>query len=387
MNGSGFSYLCTNKTANMVELNDKHIASDKAYPENGHKHQQTDEDDINKINSLKSEKSEIVAHYTKDAESPPVERVKFEGLSSDDDESMTSEDSVTIVQKLPPIPDGGWGWVVVLAAFLVNACADGLSFSYGLLQEQFALYFETSQSRISLIGSLFIATPLLAGPVMSALVDRYGCRVMTMIAGLLSTISFLLASISNSIEILCLTFGFMSGLAMGILYVTAVVSVAFWFDKKRNLAVSLASSGIGFGTLIYSPMTYYFLQLYDWRNTIILLAGTLLNMCVCGALMRTPEWLEIKQKRQRSLSRRSSSAGSVSSRSMGGESLYLSTEELQSLLKSGKSPEYILEMLTTTIAEAEKLETNTEMNAEQISRRIHSAIHLPTFIQQNEKVC
>ncbi|XP_026750000.2 monocarboxylate transporter 14-like [Galleria mellonella] len=340
--------------------------------------------DMNKINSLKSESKEIVAHYTKVSDSPPVEKVKFEGL--DDKDSICSDDSD--VEKSPPIPDGGWGWVVVASAFLVSACADGLAFSFGLLHEEFTQFFETTQSKTSLIGSLFIATPLLAGPIMSALVDRYGCRIMTMIAGFMSTIGFLLAAISNSVEMLCLTFGFISGLAMGILYVTAVVAVAFWFDKKRNLAVSLASCGIGFGTLIYSPMTQYFLEIYDWRNTIVLLAGTLLNMCVCGAVMRNPEWLEIKQKRERSLSksRRSSSAGSVSSKSLGGESVYLDAEELKTLLSSGKSPEYILATLAETIAEAEKLETTTQLNAEPIYRRMHSAIHLPTFVQGKEKV-
>lgn len=343
-------------------------------------------DDMNKINSLKSEHKEIVAHYTKEDDSPPVERVKFEGL--DDGDSICSEESDN--EKLPPIPDGGWGWVVVVSAFIVSACADGLAFSFGLLHEEFTRYFETTQSKTSLIGSLFIATPLLAGPIMSALVDRYGCRTMTMIAGVMSAIGFLLAAVSNSVGMLCLTFGFISGLAMGILYVTAVVSVAFWFDKKRNLAVSLASCGIGFGTLIYSPMTEYFLEIYDWRNTIVLLAGTLLNMCVCGAVMRNPEWLKIKQKRERKLSknrsRRSSSVGSSSSRSLGGESVYLDAEELKSLLKSGKSPEYILATLAETIAEAEKLETTTQMNAEKTYKRMHSAIHLPTFVQQREKV-
>lgn len=341
--------------------------------------------DINTINSIKSEDKDIVAYYTRDESESPVERVKFQGL--DDKDSICSDDSDV---KLPPIPDGGWGWVVVASAFLVSACADGLAFSFGLLHAEFTSYFETTQSKTSLIGSLFIATPLLAGPVMSALVDRYGCRIMTMIAGVLSTIGFLLAAVSNSVEMLCLTFGFISGLAMGILYVTAVVSVAFWFDKRRNLAVSLASCGIGFGTLIYSPMTHYFLEIYDWRNTIVLLAGTLLNMCVCGALMKNPEWLEIKQKRERKLSkarsRRSSSAGSVSSRSSGGESAYLDSEELKTLLESGKSPEYILATLATSIAEAEKLEATTQMNAEQTCKRMHSAIHLPTFVQQNEKV-
>ncbi|KOB69810.1 Uncharacterized protein OBRU01_16301 [Operophtera brumata] len=343
--------------------------------------------DRNTINSLKSE-NDIVAHYEKD-ERPetPIERVKFEGLK--DNDSICSEDEIKH-RKLPPIPDGGWGWVVVVAAFLVSACADGLAFSFGLLHEEFANYFKASQSETSMIGSLFIATPLLAGPIMSALVDRYGCRVMTMIAGVLSTIGFLLASLSNSIAVLCLTFGFLSGLAMGILYVTAVVSVAFWFDKRRNLAVSLASCGIGFGTLMYSPLTHWLLTIYDWRNTIIILAGTLLNMCVCGALMRNPEWLDIKQKRDRSLSRGrskgSSRSGSVSSRSIGGDSTYLGAEELKSLLESGKSPEYILATLASSIKEAEELEANTEMNAEQTYKRMHSAIHLPTFIQRNDKV-
>lgn len=57
--------------------------------------------------------------------------------------------------------------------------------------------------------------------------------------------------------------------------------------------------------------------------------------------MRNPEWLEIKMKRERRLSKaksgRSSSAGSIGSRSIGEESVFLSADELKSLLKSGKS--------------------------------------------------
>ncbi|KAJ2938478.1 hypothetical protein O0L34_g12923 [Tuta absoluta] len=369
--------------------------------------------DMDKINSIKSETGdkeiedgdkEIIAEYNKeltplvdkvkfandahsDRSESPVERVKFAGF--DDKDSICSESS-SEDDKLPPIPDGGWGWVVVLSAFLVSACADGLVFSFGLLHEEFTDYFNQPQSKTALIGSIFIATPLLAGPIMSALVDRFGCRVTTMVAGLTSAISFLLASISNSVEVLCLTFGFLSGLAMGVFYVTAVVSVAFWFEKRRNFAVSLASCGIGFGTLFYSPLTHYWLQEYGWRSTVILLGGTVLNMCICGAVMRNPEWLKIKQKKERALSRRSSrrssSVNSLASRSIGEESVFLSPEELKSLLTSGKSPDYILSQLATTIAEAEQLEATTQMNAELATKRIYSALHLPTFVQRNETV-
>lgn len=342
--------------------------------------------DLNKINSLKLEDNyskNIVPHYTKD-ESPPGERVKFEGLG--DKDSIFSEE----VDKLPPIPDGGWGWVVVFAAFLTAACADGLTYSFGILHEEFINYFQESQSKTSLIGSLFISIPLISGPIMSALVDRYGCRTMNMIAGILSTIGFLLAAFSNSVVMLCVTLGVISGFSMGIFYVTAVVSVAFWFDKRRTLAVSIAHTGVGFGTLVYSPLTNYLLQIYDWRNTLVLLAGTVLNMCVCGALMRDPDWIIIKEHREKmeakTRSRKSSSAGSISSKSIGAESVYLSADELNDLLKSGRNPEYILAMLTTSLAEAEKLEATTQMNAEIACKRVNSDVHLPTFIQHHDQV-
>ncbi|XP_041980699.1 monocarboxylate transporter 14-like [Aricia agestis] len=332
------------------------------------------------IKSVKSETS-IPVEGPKEASSA-VERVKFD---LDDQDSIFSSEGE---EKIPPIPDGGWGWVVVFAAFTTSACADGLAYSFGVLHEEFTNYFEESQSKTSLIGSLFISLPLISGPIMSALVDRYGCRLMTIVASILSTAGFLLASLSNSVEILCLTLGVISGLSMGILYVTCVVSVAFWFDKRRTLAVSLASCGIGFGTLVYSPMTSYFIQLYDWRNTLVLLAGTILNMCVCGALMRDPDWLIVKEKRERkrekARSRKSSSAGSISSRSM--DSVYLTAEELNDLLKSGRSPEYILATLTTSLAVAEQLEATTQMNAEQAHKRINSDVDLPTYLRQNERV-
>lgn len=70
------------------------------------------------------------------------------------------------------IPDGGWGWIVVLAAAVISAIADGATFSFGLLFIEFLKEFELSKSSTSWIGSLFLAVPLLTGTIMSALVDR-----------------------------------------------------------------------------------------------------------------------------------------------------------------------------------------------------------------------
>lgn len=352
------------------------------------------ESDLNTVNSIKMDRAKdgnnLIVSYHKDGKGDEDahstnEGVKFLGLG--DTDSICS--SRPPPEQAPQIPDGGWGWVVVASSFLIATVADGLAFSYGLLQQRFVLHFHASQAKASLIGSLFISVPLIAGPIMSALVDRYGCKKMTIVGAVSSTVGFVAAAYSNSIEVLYVTYGIIAGLGMGLLYVTAVVCIAYWFDKRRNLAVGLGSCGVGFGTFVYSPLTTYLLDEFGWRGALLLLGGTVLNVCICGAVMRDPEWLIQEQKKQRILnkSKRTSSSVSISAKSGGGESVYPGAEELKSLMKSGETPEYILTTLVASIAKAEDLEAATKMNADITQQnKVSSVINLPTFLKQSEKV-
>lgn len=212
------------------------------------------------------------------------------GASSSSASSVEEEEEEEGVEK-PKIPDGGWGWVVVFASLVASMIADGISFSFGLLYEEFKEEFKASSSETSWIGSLFMSVPLLTGPIMSALVDKYGCRSMTIVGGLVSALGFVISWKVERIGVMCLTFGILSGLGLGLCYVTVVVSIAFWFDKKRTLAVGLSAAGTGIGTFVFSPFTTYLLYEFHWRGTTLILAGVLLNMCVCGALMIDPDWI------------------------------------------------------------------------------------------------
>lgn len=364
------------------------LESETANTENGKKHLSLSENHLKLKSSLQASSLCTVENSTNDG-------VKFVGISSNNSICSTSfyandsdEENKDTENYDPKVPDGGWGWVIVAASFILSMIADGISFSFGLLFIEFLDYFGESKAKTSWIGGLFMSVPLMSGPIMSALVDKYGCRKITILGGLISATGFILAVFSNSIEMLLLTFGTIAGLGLGMCYVTAVVSIAYWFDKKRSLAVSLGACGTGLGTFIYAPMTQYFINEYGWRGTTLLLAGSFLNMCVCGAVMRNPEWWTLEQKKQAAVSNKSiygaSSCGSVSRLSGGGESVFPGVDELRSLMKSGETPEYILTTLATSIAANEKLENVSENKKDETI--CNSVVNLPTFIKQNEKV-
>ncbi|CAG9767259.1 unnamed protein product [Ceutorhynchus assimilis] len=207
------------------------------------------------------------------------------------------------ISDKPNIPDGGWGWVVVFATFVLCMIADGITFSFGLLYIEFLNEFEASKSATSWIGALFMAVPLMTGPLMSALVDKFGCRPMTIVGGLIAALGFVLSSQCYSLSYMYVTFGVIAGFGLGLIYVTVVVSVAFWFEKKRTLAVGIGSSGIGIGTFVFSPFSTYLIEELGWRGTTLILAGVFLNMCICGALMRDPDWIIEQNKKEAKLSK------------------------------------------------------------------------------------
>lgn len=316
----------------------------------------------------------LVHEYPKSVASTKTNRrVKdsIDSLSILEREDLSSFIAREEKREKPKVPDGGWGWVVVLASLVISMIADGVSFSFGLLYIEFLHEFGASKSKTAWIGSLFMAVPLLSGPIMSALVDRYGCRNMTITGGLISGLGFILSIFSNTIEVMYLTFGVIAGLGLGLCYVTAVVSIAFWFDKKRTLAVGLGACGTGIGTFVYAPMTAYFIKEYGWRGTCLLLAGTFFNMIVAGTVMKDPEWWILEQRKLDQTQPKKSHGrldGSSSDEFPG-------IEELRKLLKNDHAPEYFLQNLSTSTKAVDG-----------VKRQTTSVVNLPTFVKRSEKV-
>ncbi|XP_067203522.1 monocarboxylate transporter 9-like [Linepithema humile] len=316
--------------------------------------------------------------HTSEERPHPSPSISTSTTSSSDDNSSLGQ----FCEARPP--DGGWGWVVVAASFMVNLIADGITFSFGVIYVEFLNYFGEGKSKTAWIGSLFMAMPLLSGPVASFLTDRYGCRKVTMAGSLLATAGFVVSSYANSMEVLIFTFGIVAGFGLSLCFVAAVVIVAYYFDKKRSFATGLSVCGSGIGTFIFAPVTQYLLAEYGWRGTTLILAGLFLNLAVCGCLMRDLEWTttiakaktqerrKIREKKRSKM--QSSSADSFSATS----SANTNTQTPHGDTKRGfaSANAMIIENLRLQ-------DSNGEENSEKL---FSSLVSLPTFVKNGEKV-
>ncbi|GBP74217.1 Monocarboxylate transporter 12 [Eumeta japonica] len=108
--------------------------------------------------------------------------------------------------------DGGYGWVVVAGAFMVQFCVAGLFKSYGVLYVEITETFPgSSESVASWIPAALSTLCLALAPLSSAMCEKYSCRVVVFVGGLFCAAGLALSYFSTTLIHLLLSFGIMTG--------------------------------------------------------------------------------------------------------------------------------------------------------------------------------
>ena len=63
----------------------------------------------------------------------------------------------------PLAPDGGWGWVIVLAGFIVHFILDGINYTFGILLIPIVEDFDSDPGTVVWAGSLLVGVNMLSG--------------------------------------------------------------------------------------------------------------------------------------------------------------------------------------------------------------------------------
>ncbi|KAI1702908.1 major facilitator superfamily domain-containing protein [Ditylenchus destructor] len=207
-------------------------------------------------------------------------------MKSGEKKGQTSDSERKPVGWKPVALDGGYGWVVVLGSFLIHVFADGFVYSFGVIAESLIKEFNATNAEVSTILSLLTGLMLATGPLASAICNRIGCRITTIVGAIIASIGCALSFYANSMTYLILSVGIVMGTGFGLMYCPAIVIVTMYFEKYRALATGVTVCGAGVGTFVFSKIIGYLIETFDWRTVFIIYAGLVLLCVPCGALYR-----------------------------------------------------------------------------------------------------
>ncbi|XP_028590347.1 monocarboxylate transporter 1 [Podarcis muralis] len=183
-------------------------------------------------------------------------------------------------------PEGGWGWAVVVGAFISIGFSYAFPKSITVFFKEIEIIFDASSSKVSWISSIMLAVMYAGGPISSILVNKYGSRPVMMAGGCLSGCGLIAASFCNTVEELYFCVGVVGGLGLAFNLNPALTMIGKYFYKKRPLANGLAMAGSPVFLSTLAPLNQYFYSIFGWRGSFLILGGLLLNCCVAGSLMR-----------------------------------------------------------------------------------------------------
>merc|ERR1711976_729399 len=174
---------------------------------------------------------------------------------------------------------------------------DGTCYVFGVFMKNMQDDLQVDNATMSTVGSVLSGTIQLVGPFVALLVNVLGMRPVCIIGAVVSAAGFFFSTFVYDVYLLMVLFGVVAGTGLGLMYVPAVVSVGYYFDKKRAFATGVVCSGSGAGTFILAPLASFLLiQLGGWRGAMKVFAGLCLFCVLCGLcfkpLKKKPKKLE-----------------------------------------------------------------------------------------------
>lgn len=186
-----------------------------------------------------------------------------------------------------------YGWIIVAVVFICLAVSYSLRYSYSVLPVELEKKF--SWTRAEIYTSLSITMLIYGGmgPLVGAILDRFGPRALYSSGALILCAGFFGMSQISALWQLYF-FSTMAGIGMAAVgIVPSSVLISRWFIRRRGTAIGIAACGTGLGMLVITGLIVpWIIDNHGFRAAYLfmaLLAG--LIVLPLGALLmrRSPE--------------------------------------------------------------------------------------------------
>ncbi|XP_061846495.1 monocarboxylate transporter 10 [Colius striatus] len=187
----------------------------------------------------------------------------------------------------PEPPEGGWGWVVMLAAMWCNGAVFGIQNSCGVLFVSMLELFGGSKDeqmvfKTAWVSSLSMGMVFFCSPIVSIFTDLFGCRKVAVIGAAVGFVGLLSSSFVRTIEPLYFTYGILFACGCSFAYQPSLVILGHYFKKRLGLVNGIVTAGSSLFTVSLPFLLKVLINSVGLHNTLRVLSILMFILFLAG---------------------------------------------------------------------------------------------------------
>lgn len=192
-------------------------------------------------------------------------------------------------------PDGGYGWVIVMAYALNSVAMIPIIQGSGLVFKDLFPLLNINATQSSTIISTNMAFGMILGLINGPLLRNFGYRKVAIVGSLLYSIGIILTTFSTTFTLIMITYGLIASVGLTLSGSAFSLALNTYFTTKRGRATGWAITIMGLGSIFMPPVTTFLLNYYGSQGTLLIFGSYSLH-AIIGALMLHPiKWHMKKQ--------------------------------------------------------------------------------------------
>lgn len=177
----------------------------------------------------------------------------------------------------PGLIDSRYAAMRLLATLALVTLGNGAMYVLAVMLPEVQKEFGTSRADASLPYTLIMIGFGLGGILCGRWADRYGIARVLALGAFGSFAGFVISGLAPNIVVFALAHGLLLGLlAIGSSFVPLIADTSLWWNKRRGLAVGIATSGNFLSGTVWPPIVQWGIEHIGWRHTYVALG------VICG---------------------------------------------------------------------------------------------------------
>src|SRR5438874_8755350 len=143
-------------------------------------------------------------------------------------------------------------WLILFFSVLSMVAVANFQYGWTLFVPPLQKRLGAEQAVIQVTFTVFVLLETWLVPFEGWLVDKFGPRLLVLLAGICAGLGWVLSGKAETVTELYLAYA-LAGIGAGVVYGTAVGSALKWFPDHRGLAAGLTAAGFGAGPAFPVP--------------------------------------------------------------------------------------------------------------------------------------